>query len=78
MTDEYDHKTCITAGEVRAMGGDVPAAVPDCAWVRRTSLKFGDSHVSGDREARELTVSMAITIDEPWRWIEWTVVEGYE
>lgn len=80
MTDEYDPKTCVTAGEVRAMGGNVPAAVPDCAWIRRVALRFIDSTVSGDRTARELTVSMSFVIDDPWRWTwtEWTVVEGYE
>lgn len=65
---EYDPITCITAGELRARGINVPLNIPDCAWVPRDSLQIGEprTRVEGDRGI--------ITIDfvyrEPFRWLE--------
>lgn len=74
MSEDYDPRTCITAGECRAMGGEVPTDIPDCAWVPRRALKL-DSVMAdvteADRKARALpSFKVTLTITEPFRWVE--------
>jgi hypothetical protein len=58
----------ITAGALRAKGYDVPADVPDCAWVPADSLR---PDVTCDPSNGTITV--AITFTAPWQWYEATV-----
>lgn len=42
MGQDYDEVTCITAGELRSMGINIAAEVPDVGWVKRSSVIWGD------------------------------------
>lgn len=37
---DYDPASCVTAGELRAMGCAVPEKVPDCAWVPKSMVSY--------------------------------------
>jgi len=68
MSDQYDPETCITAGELRAMGVPVEQETPDCAWVPRSAVRFGRSTVvavDGDR----FDVESSVEFDRPFKWI---------
>lgn len=65
---EYDETTCITAGELRAAGVDVPSNIPDVGWVRRSSMVFGASTAKMEPDGR-VYVGMPFTFTEPFRWI---------
>lgn len=65
---EYDAVTCITAGELRSMGCDVPTNIPDCGWVSRDSLRFAVEVPSVERDA--VLIRAKITFTEPFTWIE--------
>jgi len=70
---DYDPDTCITAGELRADGVNIPDTIPDCAWISRSSLipvSFNAVHV-GNNGAVCIETSCSIT--EPFRWIEATI-----
>jgi hypothetical protein len=75
---EYDPETCVTAAELRAMGVQLDATVPDCAWVPRSALKVGVGEARFDPEDRSrILVPATLTLEEPLRWIEVAVtVEG--
>ena len=66
---EYDETTCITAGELRTAGIAVPATIPDCGWVPRSSIKYGTAKASGDVAAGRLSVSIPIEFTVPFQWI---------
>ena len=61
---EYDERTCITAGELRSGGHNIPAHVPDHAWVPRDSLFAGtDARIDDDG----VRVTMTLTITAAFR-----------
>jgi len=71
---EYDHKSCITAAELRDMGAVIPERIPDCAWVPRSSVmpvsfSFDKSNSTKGIIAGKGTLS----ISQPFQWIELTV-----
>lgn len=70
MSDEYNSKTCITAGELRAIGVAIPAEVPDCGWVPRYSMTYGGPQVTIDN--RRIHCTAAIRFSVPFQWIEVT------
>jgi len=68
----YDPKLCITAGEVRLLGGKIPEAIPDCAWVHRAALSLASIDsltVAHDPEIQRAVASFVIDCGEPWEWV---------
>lgn len=71
---EYDPKTCITAGELRAMGCSIPSTIPDCGWVHRSAVHFGES--TSKLEGDDLIIDLSVSFDESFRWVEVKVALG--
>jgi hypothetical protein len=70
---KYDKHTCITAAELRAMGMPVDESVPDCAWVLRSAMRFGQVEVGEQVWPHDPTVvhgSFTVSFTEPFRWVE--------
>lgn len=67
-TLEYDEATCVTAGELRAMGIAIPESTPDVAWVRRCDLRFTPGTSSLDSEGIFKMV-FNVEIVGPFQWI---------
>ena len=68
---EYNPDTCITAGELRAMGASILDTIPDCAWIPRHALKplsYSVEAVTVDAATR-FDVTWQCEITEPFRWI---------
>lgn len=70
---EYDEATCITAGELRALGVAVPDDVPDCGWVRRSAMRFHVGEASMDRDAGRFSIGVVVELIEPFRWVSITL-----
>lgn len=72
--EEYDEKTCITAGELRGLGIRLPEDIPDVAWVPRIALVFkpGKGRVEGDK----LLVDVGVEVLAPFRWVSVDLVIG--
>lgn len=69
-TQAYDPKTCVTAGELRSYGFDIPVRVPDHAWVRRVAVKkefLGAERVPGQNKAK---LQYRLHIGEAFRWAQ--------
>jgi hypothetical protein len=63
--EEYNPLMCIEAGELRAMGIQIPDNIPDCAWTERWSIQWNSAEV----KEKEGIVSCGITFTRPFRWI---------
>lgn len=72
--NEYDPKTCITAGEFREMGATLPEGIPDCAWVPRDSvtwsLAIDVSPNPPPPERGKISVPLMILFNKPFKWVE--------
>ena len=66
----YDFELHVTAGELRALGADVSAEVPDCAYVPRASIRVGEATEEPSDDPNVLALSLPIDLDEPFRWVE--------
>jgi hypothetical protein len=69
---EYDPATCITAGELRAVGIPVPESVPDCGWIPRGSMAPGPEEptTSYDPATGIITAMIPTCFTQPFRWFE--------
>ena len=77
MEGEYNERTCITAGELRAMGAQVPDSIPDCGWVPKHTMKFGEPAVSMDEvDSMMLHVNTPVTFTAPFRWVSVDIALG--
>lgn len=65
---EYDPKTCITAGELRAAGFVIPDDIPNVGWVRRTSIDW-DGDVAIEEIDHKIRASVKFRFTEPFQWI---------
>ena len=74
---EYDPKTCITAGELRAASIPIPPHIPDVAWVRKNSvfvdhtkcmLSLGDGFKP--RLEGSFVLDFSIDFTEPFYWVK--------
>lgn len=70
----YDADTCITAGELRAMGCTLPDTIPDCGWVPRSAMIVSTAVDKSRCDEQILAVDAKITLTEPFRWIEVPVI----
>jgi len=70
--DEYDPATCITAKEFRDKGIRVPDYVPDCGWIRASSVKH--KVVSCHRGLdSEIAIDLDVEFLDPFRWVTFTI-----
>lgn len=66
-TDEYDPRTCLTAGELRANGILIPGAVPDCGWIPRGGVKASSAAVTQeDVDAGILRININYEFTQPF------------
>ena len=70
MSDEYNSETCITAGELRAIGVAIPAEVPDCGWVPRSAVTYSGPQVTVDGNRIDCTAAIQFSV--PFQWISVT------
>lgn len=64
----------ISAGQLRALGCNIPKHVPDCASVPRAALVFGETVCRCDGDV--LHCSLSIQINAPFEWVETEFVLG--
>ena len=69
-TESYDPATCITAGELREAGAEVPDNVPDCGWVPRASMRLTPGKATHDTKTKRLSIDVGLTFTEPFRWVD--------
>jgi hypothetical protein len=72
----YDEATCVTAGELRAMGVPVPEKIPDCGWVPTHAVRWGPPNAS--MEGDTVFVELGVSFLEDFRWVELTYTIGEE
>lgn len=70
MSEEYDEVTCVTAGELRAMGLAVPASIPDVGWVPRSAVQITHGRPRLDADGVTLHIESTVTFAVPFRWVE--------
>lgn len=66
---------CLTAGELRAMGGKPPDSIPDCAWVPRHSIRIEPGEFSMDDDG-VMHGSVVWSFTVPFTWVEFTCEAG--
>ncbi|RTL27857.1 MAG: hypothetical protein EKK55_05545 [Rhodocyclaceae bacterium] len=66
-----DERECVTVGDLRAMGVDVPASVPADGYIPRRAVHFGPLGRAGFQPIRFSTV-VGVRFSEPF-WIETAV-----
>lgn len=74
---EYDERTCVTAGQLRAQGWPLPSHIPGCAWIPRGSMRLAavlPEALDGDT----LHATMEVEFLVPFRWVDATVTMGAE
>ena len=64
----YDPETCITAAELRANGFPIPDTIPDCGWVRRSSIEIIEHDVQ-EADDDAFHIDLKFQFMEPFRWI---------
>ncbi|WP_162897048.1 hypothetical protein [Chromobacterium rhizoryzae] len=57
------------AKELRLMGYDIQASIPDCAWVNFKSVKFSVGEVYGDSAGRSVNFTLSAEFTDPFRWV---------
>jgi hypothetical protein len=62
----------ISAAELRAMGINIDASIPDCATTSRSGMTC--SVVSSFMDGDTLQANLSVTISEPLTWVEVTVL----
>jgi hypothetical protein len=65
---DYDPRYDLTAGELREAGKDLPASIPDQAWVPRWALRMGSVKVGPECGPRGVSVSWRLLFAAPFRW----------
>ncbi len=67
---EYDHATCISALELRQIGVEVPADIPNCAWIGRDEFNVSLDGAKFDEKAKTVSIKATFTPLAPFRWFE--------
>lgn len=69
--DDYDEKTCITAGELRAGGLPIADSIPDCGWIPKASIKFLQPEVTIDKLVEgKVNIAVAAEFTVPFKWVK--------
>lgn len=70
---EYDEATCVTAGELRAVGLSIPENIPDCAWVLRSSIRISLKNIevvsTGPDKLADPHIGLTVEFTQPFNWI---------
>lgn len=69
MSDEYNPLMHIRAGELRAMGFEVPEHIPDIAWANRTATHL-ECSTTVELGSDTINVELGYLPGGPFRWIE--------
>lgn len=67
----YDPRTCVTAGELRESGINIPCGIPHCAWVRRASMSLDAVDFQGHSDG-SLSCEIAMKFTEAFQWVDVT------
>ena len=67
-SEEYSTKSCITAGELREQGIEIEEHIPDCAWMSREGVRYGELEVSQDDD-HTFHYTQVVYFDKPLRWL---------
>lgn len=72
----YDPARHITAERIRKMGSAVPAEIPDCAFVERSSFSFGvkDTPSETENESGIVSVDVSLDFNASFRWVEFKFI----
>jgi hypothetical protein len=77
--DVEDAEDRIYAGELRALGCNVPESIPDCAWAARSSMRIGPTEITGPvDEDGNVPTTTTITFVAPLRWVTATIGFSYD
>jgi len=71
--EEYNEDTCFTAGQLREMGFEISALIPDCGWIPKWALNFGEMkvEVSKDDDGANILHGVGqVTLTQPFQWVE--------
>lgn len=71
---KYTPETCITAGELRALGFTVQDDVPDCAWVPKYAIRPTCDGVKVGETEKGFEAVFNLETTEPFRWIEMDLI----
>ena len=74
---EYDQETCVTAGELRDAGADIPSDIPDVAWVPRIAMRVSPGAAQRLPGGR-FRIPLHVELFAPFRWIALTVEQKLE
>lgn len=71
---EYDPATCWTAKQLRDFGFTIPADIPDCGWVPKSSCKIAPTfkHVAPEA-GYSFGLVYEVSFTEAFRWVECSV-----
>ncbi len=61
-----DPNTRVTAFELRDIGCDIPAEVPDGAWVPRSALLFGEPKTTMNLKTQRIRTEIPVTVNAAW------------
>lgn len=64
----YDPATCITAGEMSKLGFEIPARVPDCAWIPKLSLIFSVHNITSQMTHDTNYIAVEFKSSKPFYW----------
>ncbi len=62
--NDYDPKTCVTAGCLRSIGWPIPEEIPDCGWVPWTSMQVIDVSLHDDGMG-----FVSVQFTTPFKWV---------
>lgn len=68
MGDAVSEEDTISAGDLRAAGISIPAEIPDCAWVPRSSMQYRLEPLQADGDV--LRMNAYVTFTQAFSWVE--------
>jgi hypothetical protein len=73
---EFDETTCITAGQLRALGWPLPETIPDVGWIPLASIKttFRVDRTTNPMATGMLRGEIVHEFTEPFRWVDASVM----
>lgn len=72
----YDPETCVTAGQLRAAGVEVPEGIPDVAWIPKYAMSFGPVRAFTSQEPDRIICTASVHFNEPFRWVDVSLEVG--
>ena len=72
-TGKFDPETCVTAGELRALGCQIDETIPDCGWIEWGAWHVDEIGETTIREDGTLDVRFTFRPNKPFRWWQVTI-----